>query len=232
MAGKNVPASVMKSLVKVRIGDRLVDAGFEPACHTCTHPARAEIEQSIVQGHSYRGVASRYSEVEWTEPNGKTVQLPRVGWESIFTHFKNGHMPVGAEAMRQIVERRAEQIGAKQYEQQVTQIVDQVTFAQQVLTKTQERLISGDIAPEVRDGLAAAKFLQDMEDKSQTSLDAEAWSEAMQRYFEIAQRIMPPEMWEHFTRALSSDPILLAISQRVSEQDVVDAEIVDMTERD
>jgi hypothetical protein len=159
--------------------------------------------------------------------------LPKITTNSVVTHFQRGHMPAQGEAMRRIVERRAEKIGAAQFEDQVNQIVDHHTFAEQVLHKTQERLIRGEIEPDVKDGMVAAKFLADVESAQQGSLDAEAWSDAMQRYFEVAQAIMPPDMWEHFTKTLATDPILLAISNRLAGRtETVDAEIVDSTESD
>jgi hypothetical protein len=196
------------------------------------HPARIEIETLVMQGHSYRSVAVQYSEVEWTDAHGETVTLPKVPVHSVVNHFRNGHMPVPSAAQRMIIERRAEQIGAAQYEQQIDQIIDQYTFAKQVLSKTQERLLAGEIQPEVRDGLAAAKLIHDMESGNEESLDAEAWGEAVQRYFELAQKFMPPDMWEHFTQALRTDPILKAISSRASKEDAIDAEIVDSEGRD
>lgn len=222
-----------RSMVRVRIGNRTYDAVREPRCTTCTHPARHEIEELIVQGHAYRTVASQYSETEWTDADGSTVMLPKITFMNITHHFQQGHMPAQAEAMRRIVERRAEQIGVEQYERQINQIVDHHVFAEQVLVRTQERLVMGEIEPEVRDGMAAAKFLHEVEQANQGSLDAEAWSEAMQRYFEVAQQIMPPDMWSHFTRTLATDPILNAISKRLSPQDdAIEAEIVDTKEGD
>lgn len=232
MIESHLPVHRGRSLIQVRVGNHLVDAVREPQCLTCMHPARMEIETLVMQGHSYRSVAAQYSEVEWKDPNGEVTLLPRVTGNSVINHFRNGHMPVPAAAQRAIIERRAEQIGAAQYEQQVDQIVDQYTFARQVLSKTQERLAAGEIQPEVRDGIAAAKLIQDMESEAEQSMDAEAWGQAMQRYFEIAQKIMPPEMWEHFTHTLATDPILKAISSRVSKEDAMDAEIVDNEERD
>lgn len=221
------PIPLNRSLVQVRVGGRTYDAIREPTCHTCTHPARHEIEELITQGYSYRGVAATYSEVDWQDSDGKVFHLPKLNFQSIFYHFKNGHMPATAEAMRRIVERRAEKIGAAQYEKQIEQIVDQHIFAEQVLVRTQERLAKGEIEPEVRDGMAAAKFLQEVEAQTQQGLDAEAWAAAMQRYFELAQQMMPPDMWQHFTQTLSRDPILRSIAARSNPQEIEEAVIVD-----
>jgi hypothetical protein len=220
--------------VRVKIGNRFYDAIREARCYTCMHPAREEIETQIIQGHSYKSVATQYSEVDWSQADGTTVHLPQVTWSSIMHHFKAGHMPVEAAAMRQIIEKRAESIGVAQYEGQVGQFVDQYTFAQQVVAQTQERMVKGEIRPEVRDGLAAAKLLQDIESASEGSLDSDAWGEAMERYFEVAQKMMPPDMWSQFIRALSTDPILQAIAKRLSTQqeNVIDADIVEPNERD
>lgn len=232
MIESHVPVHRGRSLIQVKVGDRVVDAIREPKCQTCMHPARMDIETLILQGHPYRTVAAQYSEAEWTDANGETITLPKVTGNSVIHHFRNGHMPVPSAAQRAIMERRAEQIGAAQYEQQTEQLVDQYIFARQVLTRTQERLLAGEIQPEVRDGIAAAKLIQDMESGNEESMDVEAWSEAVQRYFEIAQKFMPPDMWQHFTQALRTDPILKAISSRASKEDAIDAEIVDTEERD
>ena len=226
------PIPINRSLVQVKVGGRVYDAVRDPRCHTCTHPARHEIEELITQGYSYRGVASTYSEVDWQDADGKVHRLPKLSFQSVFYHFKHGHMPATAEAMRRIIERRAEKIGAAQYEKQIEQIVDQHIFAEQVLVRAQERLAKGEIEPEVKDGIAAAKFLQEVEAQTQQGLDVEAWSAAMQRYFEIAQQMMPPDMWHHFTQTLSRDPILRSIAARSNQQQIEDAEIVDNPESD
>lgn len=214
------------SMVQVRIGNRIFDAVCERSCHTCTHPARMFIEERIIQNWSYRRIAQSFSGIDFEVEPGVMERMPTIGYSSIRNHFLRGHMPLQAATLRQLAERRANQIGST-YEQAAGQFVDQVVLAEAVVTRSYERLASGEIEPEVRDGLQAAKFLQDVNDRTQAGLDSEAWSQAMQIYFETARRFMPDEMWAQFTQTLTADPILRALARRMEnpEAEVVDGEI-------
>lgn len=212
-------------MVQVRIGNRIFDAVHEPSCHTCTHPARMFIEERIIQNWSYRRIAQTFSGVDFEIEPGRMEQMPHVGYHSIRNHFLRGHMPLQAATLRQLAERRAAQIGST-YEQAAGQFVDQVVLAEAVVTRAYERMASGEIEPEVRDGLQAAKFLQEVNDRTQAGLDAEAWSQAMQIYFETARQFMPDEMWAQFTQSLTANPILRALARRMEQSDdIIDGEI-------
>lgn len=216
------------SIIQVEVHGRKYDAVSHRACHTCTHPARAEIEMKIVQGHTYRSIADMYSGTEWTQPDGEVITLPSVAWGAIFHHFKNKHLPTELAVLRTIADNRAVEMG-QNYEAQVDHIVDGHTFAQQVLTKTQQRLASGELQPDLKDGLAAAKLIQEIEQGATGSVDAEAWSQAFIVYFEHARRFMDDETWKRFSEALSTDPILLGIQRRQNaspENEIIDGEVV------
>lgn len=218
---------VRSSLIQVRVGNRTYDAVRVNTCHTCMHPARMEIEEAVVNNHSYRSIADRYSEVSYENSDGTTTVLPKIGFMSIRNHFKRGHMPIGQAALRRIGERRAQEIGSK-YEEMSDQFVDHYTVAQAVLRKGYERLNTGDLEPDVKETLAAAKLLKEIEDGAQQTLDADAWSQAMTVYFETARQFMDDGTWTQFTQSLATNPILHALSRRVasdgSNDDVVDAE--------
>lgn len=221
--GENLP-DARTSLVQVRIGNRTYEATYSPRCHTCCHPARMQIEEMILQNHSYRSIAGQFSGQRLPSPDGSTAELPPITWNSIYHHFKAGHTPLGPATLRALSERRAARVGSS-YEEATERFVDHVVLAEAVVGRTHERLVSGEIEPDVRDGLAAAKLLKDVEDGAHRNTDVEAWGQAMTVYFEAAQRIMPPQMWAQFTAALAVDPILRAIGSRGAES-VVDAEIV------
>jgi hypothetical protein len=218
------------SLVQVRIGGRTYDAVYHNGCLTCTHPARKEIEEQIILGTSYRRVATMYSETEWTQPDGTKITLPKVSWDNLFHHFKNEHLPVQAAVYREILDKRAAEL-SEHYEEQTARLVDGYSFAQQVLARTQEGLATGTLQPDIKDGLAAAKLIKEMEQVGNgASADAEAWGQAMAVYFETARKFMPDDMWQNFTQALMANPILQAIQNRrsalESNQDYEDGEVV------
>lgn len=228
--GTEVAKTHPGSMVQVRIGNHTYDAVYVSSCHTCTHPARMLIEERIIQGHSYRGIAEFFSEREIEVEEGRKQLMPRIGYMSIRNHFVAGHMPLEAATLRRLSERRAQQLGVA-IEEGVDKLVDQYTLAEAVVHRTYDRLVTGEIEPEVRDGLVAAKFLQDVEERQLGGFDSEAWSQAMTVYFETARALMPEGMWTQFTQALANDPILRAIEQRLNPADpdddnVLDAEVV------
>lgn len=214
-----------RSLMQVNIGGHVYDAMNVPQCHTCQHPSRLAIERKILAGHSYRAVASQYSETIY-ESYGEEKRFPPITWVSIHRHFKARHLPVEVAALREIADERAREM-SEVYTEETARIVDGHTFARQVLHTTQQRLIGGEIQPEVRDGLAAAKLLQDMEVDGADGIDSEVWGAAMTRYFELAQKIMPGDLWERFTRALTVDPVLQSIQRRLDQATTVEAEVVE-----
>ena len=213
-------------MVQVRIGSRVYDAVYQSNCHTCIHPARMLIEEKILQGYSFRSIADLYSEKTIDDEGGQSLWLPKIGHMSIYNHFHNGHMPLEAEALRKLSERRAKQIGSR-YEEEAGKFVDHMVLAEAVVARAYDRLVLGEIEPEVKDGLAAAKFIAEVEANTNAGLDAEAWSDALTVYFETARMFMDDRTWQEFTIALARNPILRALERRLSpDSDVIDAEPV------
>lgn len=213
-------APYSESLIQVQIGNRRYSAVRVPNCLTCQHPARMLIEEQIALQRPFRKIAEYFSMKTVELEDGVPTLLPRITHQNIHTHYTRGHMPVEVATMRRLAERRAQQIGVA-LESASDQFVDQVILAEATVARTYERMMLGKIEPEIKDGLAAAKFLQDVQDKAQGGLDSEAWSVAMTVYFEKAQQFMSPEVWQQFTEALRTDPILRGIAQRAqaSEQE-------------
>lgn len=221
-------AQLRSSVIQVEIGGRVYDAVREPKCHTCTHPARIEIEKRILSGHSYRDVAEHYSGTEY-RVGLETRVFPRLDWTAIWNHVRNKHMPVEMAAMHQILTQRSRDL-SEHYEEETAKIVDGYVFAQQVLRRSQEDLINGTLRPSIQDGLAAAKLIKEMDDDSPSGVDAEIWAQAMTRYFEVAREVMPVELWDVFAARLAADPVLHAIKKRVeAAEQPIDAEYTEET---
>ena len=218
------------SIVQIRVGTHTYDAVYVSSCHTCTHPARMYIEDMLLQNFAYRAIASKYSDRE-IEFDGTIEKMPPVSYNSIRSHYLQGHMPMESTTIRRLAERRARQIGSR-YEEKSEQFVDHYLLAETVVHKAYAGLVAGDLAIELKDGLVAAKFLQEIESNSNGGLDSEAWAAAMTVYFETAQQIMPPDMWAEFTEILSKNPILRALQRSMDpssgdQEEVLDAELVD-----
>lgn len=213
------------SLVRVRIGNRTVDARKISLCHTCNHPARMQIEEALLLGDSLQKISQRYSGVRYRVGDEVRV-LPKVDWKSIDVHHKRGHMPVTAEIIRSLMEERAKAMGVS-YEEMGQRFVDGILVAKMVLAKGQEGLALGHLQPDVKETLAAAKFLHEVEQAEKNDQDTEIWAQAMQIYFESARELMSDEMWIKFTSMLTTNPILRRLSRKIEgkdDEDVLDVE--------
>lgn len=213
------------SVVRVKIGNKVVDARKVRSCLTCNHPARMSIEEMLIHGESYQAIIRRYSEVEYTVAGRKQV-LPKIDYQALRAHYRNGHMPLDATVVRSLIEKRAAEIGSD-YEDIGERFVDKVLFAKMVVAKGQQRLVMGEIQPDVKETLAAAKFLQDVEDASKGAEGTEVWAQAMEVYFTVARQVMSDETWGRFVTLLDSNAILRGIAKRLNNTDVLDAELVD-----
>lgn len=215
------------SLIRVKIGGREYDAAQNPQCDTCMHPARTAIEKRLLSGHSYRSISRHYSGTEYTV-GAETKVFPKVGFMSIRNHFQQGHMPVEAAALRQILDERSAEL-SEHYEEETARIVDGYGFARQVLRRAQEELVTGGLRPSIQDGLAAAKLVAEMEAAAGGQIDGEIWAEAMTRYFEVVRSVVPDDLWEVIGSALMTDPVLKSIQRRIEggEPEPIDAEFTE-----
>lgn len=223
----NEPVPLRSSLVRIRVGGRNFDAKRVANCHTCTHPARMEVERRLIEGYSFASISQEFSEVEWRKGDGSVQVLPTLNWTSVRNHYRNGHMPLTAATIRDITEQRAEELG-QSYNESINRVVDHVTAARTILQEGFDRIVSGAEQVSVRETLAAAKLLKEIEDRSLGSVDTEVWSEAMMIYFQTAQELMPPEMWATFAQRLTTNPVLRGLTEKMArETRVVDSERTD-----
>jgi hypothetical protein len=214
-----------QSMVQVQIGNRVYDAVYHPTCHTCKHPGRQLIEEKILQNFSFAAIAELYSQKIIQGEAGQKITLPTITPEAIRRHFDNGHMPLEAATLRHLSDQRARQIGSA-YEENLGQFVDHMVLAQATVSKVYEALVKDELELSVKDGLAAAKLLADVEADTQGGLDAEAWSDAMMIYFETARHHMDERAWRAFTADLAANPILRAMERKLSPGTVVDAQLI------
>jgi hypothetical protein len=204
-------------MVRLRIGGRVVQALKVNACKTCQHPARMQIEEGILFGDSYRALARQYSGVEYTVGR-ETKILPELNWQSIQRHYQRGHSPIDSSVVREILEDRATELGSG-YEAAGARFIDHVATSKVILAMGHEGLVSGTLRPDVKDTLAAAKFLHEVEKTAKDDQNAEAWNAAMEVYFQVARELMPESLWNQFVIKLSTNPILLELSRKAAGED-------------
>lgn len=202
------------SAIIYRVGGREYPLKTNRQCKVCMSPHRFDIEDDLINGRTYRKIVESL-------PEGHDLVVANVK-----NHYLNGHLPLEQAATRQIIEARAERVG-KSIEDATQSLVDGLTLAEVVVQKTFEGIASGEIAPDLKDGLAAAKFLADFGEYDEDGgTDMVAVSEAFMVYHETAAEVMTPEQFKAFGEMLTSSPVLRALAAKY-EGESVPGEVVD-----
>jgi hypothetical protein len=199
------------ALVMTRIGGQDYPMRSVPTCKTCQSPYRADIESALVKGSSYASIAR---DIE-ARPNPGRLGHPSVN--SITDHVKKGHLPIGPAAQRALIERRSKEIGLD-IENEVVNLADHVTVARMVVQKGFEAIQAGDLTPDVKDVMAASKFLFEIDRQTQAGLDQETFMAVLHAYMEVATKFIPPEMFQAYGRALDAHPTLRMVTAKMEQQ--------------
>lgn len=172
-------------------------------CRTCMSPYRMEIEQAILEQHSYRKIANAVVD---REPG----HLPNPSYQSIRDHVNNGHMPIGPSAERALVESRAKQIG-RDIEEYASSLADYATVNEIIIQRGMERLARGELRPSMSELLTAIRMQHTIESTSEDGLDSAAWQQALVAYMEVAQQFIPVDHLQAYGQALAQHPVLRAM---------------------
>jgi hypothetical protein len=166
-------------------------------------PYRLEIEQAILEQHSYMSIANALLD---REPG----RLPNPGHQSIRDHVLKNHMPLGPTAERALVEERAKAIG-RDIENHTAGLANYATVNEVIIQRGMDRLARGELHPSMSELLIAIRMQHAIESTSEEGLDAAAWQEALVAYMEVAARFIPPESLQAYGQALTQNPVLKAM---------------------
>ena len=214
------------ALVMYRIGGRSYPLRSVPNCRVCRSPYRLEVENSIVAGRVYSAIAQSLP-----EDAGLTAR-------HIGDHYRNGHLPIEVAESRRILEHRAQQRG-KDIESGLDTLINGITVAEEIVKRGYEAIQRGDLVPDMKDVLSAAKLLETFGYGDEGGPDQEAIVEAFMIYHETAAKYMDPQTFARFGRDLSTNPILKALVAKYDnaeiegdvvadeDEDVVEAEVVE-----
>lgn len=220
-------ARARSSMVPVRIGNRTYQAVRDPRCPVCLHPARVQIEEKILLGEGYRGIADWVSEHDVERFDGQLIQWPELTAAQISKHYNANHCPVDARVLHQLQQQYQ---GELDYEEMTGRVVNALAFADMTIARTQERAIRGEIEPTFREGLAAARLkAQVVQAAADGEREDRTWyyEQAFEIYFTEARNHMTDEQWERFSAAIMTNPVLRQLTERAQQTDVVEAEVVE-----
>lgn len=198
------PRRAAPGIVTYRLGGRDYPLRSVATCKVCNSEARLDVERALAAGATYASIAAKTD-------GAVTAQNVR-------NHFVGGHMPMEVEALRRLLERRAEEVG-RDIEAGVEDLVDHVALARTVVRKAFEGVASGELRVSASDGLAAARLLYQDGD-GEVEEDKAAWVEAFMIYQDTARAMMGAEMFDEFGRALARNPVLRALVERHRAREV------------
>lgn len=184
-------------LASLQVGGNVYPLVNAPGCKTCGSEYRPEIEAALVKGYSANQVLRHL-------PEGHNL-LER----NLKDHLAAGHLPVKSAAVQKLAEATAEERG-RVVEAGAEVLVTHAAFARTILSRVRERVAAGELEPDVRDGLAAARLLHDLEEPS--ALDHESVVRGMVHFIEAVRAIMTPGQFAELGRKIGQDPVLRTLA--------------------
>ena len=200
------PEYTPQSMVMVRIGRHTYPYRTEPQCSVCQCAYRMDVERALVHGDSYKTIRDAFI--------GRAPEPPSI--DSMREHVSRGHLPLPQATSRLMLEQRAKTLG-KDIETGAESLIDYGVVSEEIIRKGFQRLQDGEIEPSMGDLIKAMEFQAKLDASTPSGdLSMEVWTEALMEYFEIARKMMPPELWERFIVETSRSPVLKAIDARQS----------------
>lgn len=207
-----------ESMVQTQVNGRVYPMKTVTNCKTCQHPNRFDIEAMMCEGRSYRTIQRAL-------PEGEEWDALNPSYEGLRQHFTQEHMPLPQAARRRLIERNYEKSGRK-VEEAVDDLIDNyVTVAEMVLQRGTERLLAGEINPEVSDVLNAVKTLHNINQSQEGGIDQEAWQSALHAYMEEVSSILNPQQMQTLGRRLSLNPVLKAMQAKREAQLAIEGDL-------
>ncbi len=203
----------LNELMPVESGGKNFEFRLEPRCKVCSkgEDVVRTVNSLLATGSTYRDVLRAIESFNTVYPESK-----KITYSSLRTHQKR-HMPFEAFAIREIVEKRAQQYQKDFIDGEGT-LIAPATYAEVMMQKAFANLSSPDTTVTPFEGLAAARALHGFTKDEEGAIDVAIAMQQLNKIISAVRAEVPPEMWN-------------AILQRLDgEQEVVDAEIVEVEE--
>jgi hypothetical protein len=186
------------------------------------HPARFQIEAKLLQNFGWKAVSDLNSQ----RVDGSIEDWPALTPAQIRAHTESGHCPIEGETRRALAEKRAQKMGIDLAEA-TGQFIDHEIVQHAILARGYERLIKGEIEPDVKDTLAAAKLLSEAEREDENAASVEQWQEFMGIYFQAVQTVVSRDQFEEIKAIIAAQPVFQHMdATSTTDNDIHDAEII------
>lgn len=183
-------------------------------CKVCQSHSRIQIERALLKSYGYTAIWRSLPEKEQ-----ETLSVRNI------TEHAHKHLPVEESVRRAVVEARAREIGIDIAGSEVA-LVDHISFAKVGLQDVFERMQSGELQPDVKDGIAFANILLKVQEVGGEGVDDEALYDSFMAYLAAIESVCSPEQVQAIGRHIQSNPVMKGLWGR-KESEPIDAEVVD-----
>ena len=184
-----------------------------PGCKTCDSDLRPAIEHMVLMGFGWRKIAESLPDLPGVD---------RLTPENLREHYDNGHMPLPEAQRRAVIERRARFKRVSSMDADMP-MVDPYIVQSAIMQKGYERLMTGQIAPDVKDLISAAKEVGNLERESR---EEETINEdAVINFIQAAREFMEPDDFMRWVSQLETNPAMSLYRQ--VEEDIEEGEVVE-----
>lgn len=193
--------AVGPSAMMTRVGGREYPQRTNTRCKTCMSPYRTAIENALLKSYGYAAIVRSLPEdSDLSERN-------------IMEHFKRGHLPLDESARRVLIEEDAKDRGLD-IEGYESTLANHVTFAKLGVQKVLQRMMAGDLEPDIDQGIAFANLLLKVEDQAGEGFDTEALTQGFIVYMESVRAVCTPDQVQAIAENISRHPVMRALLNR------------------
>lgn len=211
----------LEDVLPTTSGGKAWEFVHEPRCRVCSagDGVLELVNRLLISGLTYSDVLRALESVNHTRPKGR-----RISYQSIRNHQKK-HMPFEAQAYRDILERRAAE-AERDFIEGTGSIVTSASYAEVVMRKSFDHLMTNDIPVDVKDGLAAAKLLYAIDAGRVIGMDEAQALEQLNRIIEAVRAVCTPEQMTEIAARLETPqaPELETLDEVLDEEDEFDPE--------
>jgi hypothetical protein len=202
---KTSPPLRRESLFTFKVGGREIPVITVRNCRTCRSRYRRRVESLLVEGKP---------------PSAIVELLPSdcgLNRRNVREHLKRGHLPIHQEVGRRLLGERAVTYGAE-IAAQVDALISMKAIAAEVMRRSHESVLGGELEPTVTQGLRAAKLHHDLGEERRELLRWRALATdnaaAAAHLVALSQQFMSPKNWSTFLKAVEDAGYLAFVPAR------------------
>lgn len=184
-------------LATMTVGGKEYALTSAPGCKVCGSEYRLEVEDALVRGYNPAQILKHL-------PQGHTLVE-----RNLRDHLAAGHLPLKSAAVQALAREEAENRG-RVVEAGADVLASHVAFARAVVGRVRDRVATGEVEPDVRDALTAARLLWEFEDQETQD---DTMVSAMARFMRVVKAVMTDEQFRELGRQVNRDPMLKTLRE-------------------